>query len=139
MRLAGSKGSADEPHVHVLSSVLEPPTTPYLPVCRGAGWWVPEGRLGGAEGGASDEALYRAILAQMSTPWAPERRANHARWALGEAVRLLRRHGATYAAARSALQRGDALAATVRAMEAALDADQAAVAAGGGGGESRVG
>jgi hypothetical protein len=65
----------------------------------------------------------------MSTPWAPERRANHARWALGEAVRLLRRHRATYAAARAALQRGDALAATVRAMEAALDADQDAVGA----------
>jgi len=35
------------------------------------GWWAAGGRLGGAEGGASDEALYREILAQVSSPWAP--------------------------------------------------------------------
>ena len=49
--------------------------------------------------------------------------SNHARWALAEAVRLLRLHPATFAAARVALQRGHALAATVTAMEAALERD----------------
>ncbi|KAJ1429317.1 hypothetical protein B484DRAFT_449459 [Ochromonadaceae sp. CCMP2298] len=80
--------------------------------------------FGAAEGGIADErALLGLLSTSISPPWSLPRIQGQARWAVLQAVQLIREHRASYDAATEALMRGAGVGDVVLAIEANLPAD----------------
>lgn len=77
---------------------------------------------GEAQGGESDENLYKAVVSQLQPPWSPPQMSNHARWAVLQAFTLLRERRAVHAAVVRALERGATMAELAEEIEASMPA-----------------
>ncbi|EKX44204.1 hypothetical protein GUITHDRAFT_87555, partial [Guillardia theta CCMP2712] len=73
-----------------------------------------------AEGGASDESALVSFLVGLLPPWQPQQVLNQARWAVTEAILLLREHRAAYDSLCDAMARGESLGTCISVLENAL-------------------
>eukprot|EP00850_Spirogloea_muscicola_P022826 SM000313S11976 [mRNA] locus=s313:25156:28676:- [translate_table: standard] len=75
---------------------------------------------GEAEGGESDENLYKSVVSQLQPPWSPAKVSNQARWAVLQAYNLVKEHRAAHEAIITVLEQGGGMSAIAEAIEAAL-------------------
>jgi len=73
-----------------------------------------------AEGGASDESALVSFLVGLLPPWQPQQVLNQARWAVTEAILLLREHRAAYDSLCDAMTRGESLGTCISVLDKAL-------------------
>lgn len=70
-----------------------------------------------AEGGASDESALVNFLVGLSPPWDQQRVFNQARWAVTQAVLLIKEHQSAYNKLVAAMAAGESLGACVQVIE----------------------
>lgn len=80
---------------------------------------------GEAEGGESDENLYKGIISGLRPPWGPGRMSNHARWSVLQAFNMLKEHRKVHEAVVQELERGSDLASIVNSIETTMEASRA--------------
>ncbi|KAL2629465.1 hypothetical protein R1flu_014151 [Riccia fluitans] len=72
---------------------------------------------GEAEGGESDENLFKSVVSQLQPPWSPAKMSNQARWAVLRAFTLIKEHRDAHTAIVEALDRGASLGSLIRTIE----------------------
>lgn len=75
---------------------------------------------GEAEGGESDENLYKAIIGGLRPPWSPGKMSNHARWSVLQAFNMLKEHKKVHEAIVEELERGSTLASLINTIETTM-------------------
>ncbi|KAG0577966.1 hypothetical protein KC19_5G195200 [Ceratodon purpureus] len=75
---------------------------------------------GEAEGGESDENLYKGIISGLRPPWGPGRMSNHARWSVLQAFSMLKEHRKVHEAIVQELERNSSLATIVNTIETTM-------------------
>jgi len=77
---------------------------------------------GEAEGGESDENLYKAIISGLQPPWGPSKMSNHARWSVLQAFNMLKEHKKVHGAIVQELEKGSSLASLIDTIETTMAA-----------------
>eukprot|EP00897_Mesotaenium_endlicherianum_P004044 jgi/Mesen1/3668/ME000202S02757 len=72
---------------------------------------------GEAEGGESDENLFKALVLELQPPWSAAKMSNQARWAVLQAFTLLKTHQKLHEAVVGVLERGGGMADIIRSIE----------------------
>ncbi|CAM6118697.1 unnamed protein product [Calypogeia fissa] len=75
---------------------------------------------GEAQGGESDENLYKAVVAKLQPSWSPAKMSDQARWAVLQAFQLLKKHKKAHAAVVRALEQEAGLGFMIKALEDAM-------------------
>ncbi|KAG6549910.1 hypothetical protein Mapa_008420 [Marchantia paleacea] len=75
---------------------------------------------GEAEGGESDENLFKSVVSQLQPPWSPAKMSNQARWAVLRAFTLIKEHRNAHKAIVEALERGAGLGSLIKTIEEAM-------------------
>lgn len=75
---------------------------------------------GEAEGGESDENLYKAMVGQLQPVWPPAKISNQARWSVLQAFLLLKEHKKAHEAVVNALEEGASMGDLAKAIENAM-------------------
>lgn len=79
---------------------------------------------GEAEGGESDENLFKAVVSLLRPPWSLSQMSNQARWAVQQSYILLKDHKNVHRAAVKALEKSSSLGFIIRKIEDAMAASQ---------------
>eukprot|EP01018_Ginkgo_biloba_P029778 Gb_19836 [translate_table: standard] len=79
---------------------------------------------GEAEGGESDENLFKAIVSLLRPPWTIPQMSNQARWAVMQSYNLLKEYNSAHRAAVKALEKGSSLGFVIKEIENALPVSQ---------------
>jgi len=79
---------------------------------------------GEAEGGESDENLFKAVVSLLRPPWSLSQMSNQARWAVQQSYILLKDHKSAHRAAVKALEKSSSLGFIIRKIEDAMTAAQ---------------
>ncbi|GLJ21504.1 hypothetical protein SUGI_0397520 [Cryptomeria japonica] len=79
---------------------------------------------GDAEGGESDENLFKAIVSLLRPPWSTAQMSNQARWAVMQSYNLLKENKHAHKVAVKTLEKTNNLGYVIRKIEGALDAGQ---------------
>eukprot|EP00271_Cylindrocystis_brebissonii_P015483 TRINITY_DN38391_c0_g1_i1.p1 TRINITY_DN38391_c0_g1~~TRINITY_DN38391_c0_g1_i1.p1 ORF type:complete len:650 (+),score=92.15 TRINITY_DN38391_c0_g1_i1:228-2177(+) len=75
---------------------------------------------GKAEGGENDENLFKTVVGQLQPVWSPAKISNQARWAVAQALLLLRAQQRAHEAVVLALERGAQMGEIAAAIESAI-------------------
>eukprot|EP00246_Nothoceros_aenigmaticus_P013080 TRINITY_DN4357_c0_g2_i1.p2 TRINITY_DN4357_c0_g2~~TRINITY_DN4357_c0_g2_i1.p2 ORF type:complete len:121 (-),score=19.26 TRINITY_DN4357_c0_g2_i1:141-503(-) len=75
---------------------------------------------GEAQGGEGDESLFKSVVSQLYPPWRASQISNQARWAVIQALKILREQRKAHGAVVEALERGESLATLVRVLEVSV-------------------
>lgn len=79
---------------------------------------------GEAQGGESDENLFKAVVSLLRPPWSLSQMSNQARWAVQQSYILLKDHKSAHRAAVKALEKSSSLGFIIRKIEDAMAAAQ---------------